>query len=193
MNLSDPIFTDETAARAYFEEIRWDGKPVCPHCGETIRVYRLTGESHRAGLICCNGCGGSFTVTTGTVMESSHVALTKWALGFRLFAASKKGISASQLGRLLGVTYKTAWFMSHRIREAMTPVSGEIGGGGTVVEADETKFGNTNEAPETTTRGGKFLKRTPATKRTVFHWWSAGVASCRSTSRRPTSARSTRS
>ena len=140
MRLNDPIFHDEAKARAYFEGIRWPDGPTCPHCGETEKVYRLNGKSHRPGLSHCNSCDGSFTVTTGGVMESSHIPLTKWALGFRLYAASKKGFSAHQLHRELGITYKSAWFMAHRIREAMAPPKGAkpIGGKGKIVEADET-------------------------------------------------------
>ena len=142
MNLTDQIFSDETKARKHFEAIRWPTGPFCPHCGETERVYRLSGKSHRPGLIYCNSCHGAFTVTTGSVMELSHLPLTKWALGFHLMAASKKGISAHQLHRMLGVTYKTAWFMAHRIREAMRPLNGgQLGGEGKFVEADETYVG----------------------------------------------------
>jgi transposase-like protein len=142
MNLNDPIFTDEAKARTYFESIRWPDGMICPHCGGTERCYRLEGKSTRPGLIHCNDCNGSFTVTTGGVMESSKIPLTKWALGFRLYAASKKGFSAHQLHRMLGITYKSAWFMAHRIREAMAPLetAAPIGGGGKVVEADETEL-----------------------------------------------------
>lgn len=142
MNLTDPIFSDETKAREYFESLHWPNGPVCPHCNETQRVYRLEGKSHRPGLIHCNACDGSFTVTTGGVMESSHIPLTKWALGFRLMAASKKGISAHQLMRTLGLgSYRTAWFMAHRIREAMGPAPADrLGGEGKIVEADETEL-----------------------------------------------------
>jgi transposase-like protein len=142
MNLNDPIFSDETKARAYFEAIRWPDGIVCPHCGGTERVYRLDGKSHRPGLIHCNDCSGSFTVTTGGVMESSKIPLTKWALAFRLMASSKKGISAHQLHRSLGITYKSAWFMAHRIREAMgLPANPEpVGGKGKIVEVDETEL-----------------------------------------------------
>src|SRR3974390_1751845 len=123
MNLNDPIFSDEAKAREYFESIRWPDGVVCPHCGGVDRVYKLEGQSHRPGLFHCNDCSGSFTVTTGGVMESSHIPLTKWALGFRLFGASKKGFSAHQLHRMLGISYKSAWFMAHRIREAMAPAA----------------------------------------------------------------------
>jgi transposase-like protein len=142
MNLTLPIFTDEAKAREHFEALHWPNGPFCPHCGETERVYRLNGGSHRPGLIHCNSCHGSFTVTTNTVMESSHLPLTKWALGFYLMSSSKKGVSAHQLHRTLGVTYKTAWFMAHRIREAMRPTDdGQLGGEGKTVEADETYVG----------------------------------------------------
>jgi transposase-like protein len=141
MKLTDPIFTDETKARAYFEAQHWPNGPFCPHCGEAEKVYRLAGTSHRPGLVHCNSCSGSFTVMTGTVMESSHLPLTKWALGFRLMASSKKGISAHQLHRSLGISYKAAWFMAMRIREAMAPVSPDkLGGPGQIVEADETEL-----------------------------------------------------
>lgn len=155
MNLNDPIFSDEAKARAYFEAICWPDGIVCPHCGCTERVYRLEGKSHRPGLIYCNDCSGSFTVTTGGVMESSHVPLTKWAMAFRLYGASKKGFSAHQLHRMIGVTYKTAWFMSHRIREAMAPAPGSeppLGGDGFVVEADETEL---SPSRKTRVKGGR--------------------------------------
>jgi transposase-like protein len=143
MNLTDPIFTDETKAREHFEAIRWPDGPYCPHCGETEKVYRLNGKSHREGLLHCNGCNEAFTVTVGTVMERSHVPLHKWALAFRLLCSGKKGFSAHQLHRTLGVTYKTAWFMAHRIREAMRPIAadGQLGGENKVVEVDETYVG----------------------------------------------------
>ena len=143
-NPSDPIFHDEDAAREHLEAQRWpDNKPVCPHCGETERVHRLHGKSHRKGLIQCNSCLLTFTVTVGTVMESSHVPLTKWVLGFHKMAASKKGISAKQLQRELGLgSYRTAWFMAHRIREAMRfDEPDPIGGEGKIVESDETYVG----------------------------------------------------
>lgn len=141
----DPIFHDEDKARAYFEAQRWpDGKPFCPHCG-SVNVRRLEGASHRPGLIQCNDCLGSFTVTTKSVMESSHLPLTKWALAFHKMAASKKGISAKQMQRELNLgSYRTAWFLTMRIREAMglpKASPGRIGGEGKVVESDETFVG----------------------------------------------------
>lgn len=142
MNLTDPIFTDEEAARRHFEAIRWPDGPVCPHCGSVDKVYRLNGKSHRAGLIHCNNCDQAFTVTVGSVMERSHVPLNKWALAYRLMCSSKKGMSAHQLHRMLGVTYKTAWFMAHRIRESMRDIHPEtLGGEGKTVEIDETFVG----------------------------------------------------
>lgn len=142
MNLTDPIFTDEAKAREHLEAIRWPEGPVCPHCGSVDKVYRLNGKSHRPGLIHCNNCDGSFTVTTGSVMESSHVPLNKWVLAYRLMASSKKGISAHQLHRTIAVTYKTAWFMAHRIRESMREdVLPPMGGEGKIVETDETYWG----------------------------------------------------
>lgn len=142
INLTDPVFTDEAKAREHLEAIRWPEGPVCPHCGSVDKVYRLNGKSHRPGLIHCNECDGSFTVTTGSVMESSHVPLNKWVLAFRLMASSKKGMSAHQLHRTIAVTYKTAWFMAHRIREAMRDAAPTtMGGEGRIIESDETYWG----------------------------------------------------
>jgi transposase-like protein len=142
INLTDPVFTDEAKAREHLEAIRWPEGPACPHCGSIDKVYRLAGKSHRPGLIHCNNCDGSFTVTTGSVMESSHVPLNKWVLAFRLMASSKKGISAHQLHRTISVTYKTAWFMAHRIREAMRDAAPTpLGGEGSIIESDEAYWG----------------------------------------------------
>ncbi|MFO1185378.1 MAG: IS1595 family transposase [Bauldia sp.] len=146
-NLSDPMFSDEDEARAYFERMRWPNGPFCPHCGnaDKTKITALQGKSHRKGLYQCNDCREPFTVTVGSVMERSHLPLTKWALAFHLMAASKKGVSAHQLMRTLGIgSYRTAWFLAHRIREAMKddPSSGPLGGEGKVVEADETYFGD---------------------------------------------------
>jgi transposase-like protein len=142
VDMTNPIFNDENKAREHLEQIRWPDGPFCPHCGEAKKVYRLSGESHRDGLIHCNSCGGSFTIRTGTVLESSHVPLHKWVLAYRLMNSSKKGISAHQLHRTIGVTYKTAWFMAHRIRESMRQDDlAPIGGAGEIVEIDETFIG----------------------------------------------------
>jgi transposase-like protein len=142
INLTDPIFHDDEAARLYFEAQRWPNGPFCPHCGETQNVHRMEGKSHQPGMCYCRSCGKKFTVTVGSVMERSHIPLAKWALAFRLMASSKKGMSAHQLGRTLGITYKSAWFMAHRIREAMGIAKpGPLGGENKVVEADETYVG----------------------------------------------------
>jgi transposase-like protein len=114
-----PRFTDDKAAREHLEALRWPNGSVCPHCGGTERNSRLQGATHRPGLWFCGDCREQFTVTVGTVFERSKVPLHKWVLATHLICSSKKGISAHQLHRTLGVTYKTAWFMSHRIREAM--------------------------------------------------------------------------
>ncbi len=118
INLDNPIFKDDEAARAYLEEVRWPHGPFCPHCG-SVDVLRMEGKAHRAGLFHCRGCKEQFSVTVGSVMERSHVPLRKWVLAVHLMTASKKGMSAHQLHRMLSVTYKTAWFMAHRIREMM--------------------------------------------------------------------------
>jgi len=147
IDLTDPVFTNEDRAREYFEAARWAHGVVCPHCGNTAqdRFYVIAANPERGvrpGLRQCKECGEQFTVLTGSVMESSHVPLTKWALAFRLICGAKKGMSAHQLHRTIGVTYKTAWFMAHRIREAMRDVSGDkLGGSGKIVEADEVYIG----------------------------------------------------
>ncbi len=140
-DLTNPIFTDADKAREHLEAINWPEGPFCPHCGETENVHCLRGKSTRPGLIQCNSCLKNFTVTVGTVFERSKVPLNKWLLATYLLSSSKKGMSAHQIHRMLGVTYKTAWFMCHRIREAMDQPSGPLGGPDKVVEADETYVG----------------------------------------------------
>jgi len=152
-DLSDAIFHNEAKARAHLERIRWPNGPFCPHCGEAEQVHRLEGEKHRAGLFYCRSCRGQFSVTVGTVAERSHVPVHKWLLAFHLIIASKKGMSALQLSRLLNVSYKTGWFIGHRVREAMRDEKpSPIGGHNKVVEADETFI------------GGKMKNRAYATK-----------------------------
>jgi transposase-like protein len=147
-------FNDEDAAREHLESIYWPRGPVCPHCGGTERNSRLNGTAHRPGLLYCADCKSQFTVTVGTVFERSKVALHKWVYASHLMCASKKGISAKQLERMLGVTYKTAWFMAHRIREAMNIApTGKLGGDGGPVEVDETYWGN-NGKQKPGARGG---------------------------------------
>jgi transposase-like protein len=142
MNLTDPIFTDADKARAHLEATRWPNGPICPHCGVVGEATNVGGKAARAGCYQCNACREQFTVTVGTVFERSKVPLNKWLLATYLISSSKKGISAHQLHRTLGVTYKTAWFMCHRIREAMNPTdTAPMGGEGKTVEADETYVG----------------------------------------------------
>lgn len=147
-DLQNPIFHDEDKAREALEAVRWPHGPYCPHCGnanpDKIALIEGKKHSHRPGLRYCNECKGQFTVTVGTVFERSKIPLSKWWLATHLLGASKKGMSAHQLHRMLGVTYKTAWFMAHRIREAMkedVASSGPLGGEGKIIEADETYFG----------------------------------------------------
>lgn len=146
--IQNVAFTDDTKAREAFELVRWPNGPVCPHCGnlDQEKIAKGQGVKARDGLYYCAACNGQFTVTVGTVMERSHVPISKWLFAMHLIASSKKGMSAHQVHRMLGVTYKTAWFMCHRIREAMkndapTPLGGE----GVSVQADETYYGNTSK------------------------------------------------
>src|SRR5919112_871446 len=135
--ITHPIFHDQAMAQAHIEASRWGGEPNCPFCGST-RIRRMGGKT-QPGMFLCNECRQKFTVRTGTVMERSHVPLHKWLLATHLMAASKKGMSAKQMERMLGVTYKTAWFLCHRIREAMAPTvqTPPLGGAGKFVEVDE--------------------------------------------------------
>ncbi|MEQ8397891.1 IS1595 family transposase [Thalassobaculum sp.] len=143
-DLQNPIFHDDDEARAFMEAERWPNGAVCPHCGEAENVRKMEGKSHRAGLYQCgrSSCRKQFTVTVGTVFERSKIGLSKWLMASYLLSSSKKGISTHQLHRMLGVTYKSAWFMTHRIREAMRDFApGPVGGGNKVVEVDETYVG----------------------------------------------------
>jgi transposase-like protein len=140
--LSQPHFHDEAAAYARLEAIVWPEGPHCPRCGALDRITVVKGG--RMGLRRCGHCKREFTVKVGTVFESSHVALHLWFQAAHLMSASKKGISAHELHRILGVTYKTAWFMGHRLREAMRLLledQGALGGNGKAVELDETYVG----------------------------------------------------
>lgn len=143
-DITNPIYNDPDAARAHLEETLWPMGPVCPHC-KSQDATSLHGKAHRAGLYQCNACREQFSVTVGTVFERSKIGLHKWVLCTHLMAASKKGMSAKQIERMTGTTYKTAWFMMHRIREAMSPASvgdvGPLGGAGKTIEADETFVG----------------------------------------------------
>jgi len=139
--ITDPIFHDADKAREYLESLHWPNGSVCPHCGENERVTRLTSKTARAGLHMCNACRLQFTVTVGTIMEDSKIPLNKWLLAYRLINGGKKGFSASELSRALDITYKSAWFLAHRIRETMDSGNGPLGGPNKVVEADETYVG----------------------------------------------------
>ena len=148
VNLTDPIFTDEDAARAHFEALRWPKGPVCPHCGGVECATELQGKSTRPGVYKCKQCRKPFTATIGTLYERSHIPLHKWLLATHLLCSSKKGMSAHQLWRMLGFgSYRTAWFMAHRIREGMRdlPSLDPIGGANKVVEIDETYVGGRAE------------------------------------------------
>jgi transposase-like protein len=141
-DLTNPAFTDEDKARAFLEASRWPDGAVCPHCGQLETVKPLGGKSMGPGWYFCSDCREKFTVRVGTLFERSHIPLHKWLAAMHLMVSSKKGISAHQVHRLLGITYKSAWFMCHRIREAMTPVkAGPLGGHGKIVEADTTYVG----------------------------------------------------
>jgi transposase-like protein len=161
-NITAPHFTNEDKARERLETLRWPDGPFCPHCG-SFKATRLPPQrgkvtkahpegSIRNGVIQCNDCREQYTVTVGTVFERSKVPLHKWLLANHLLCSSKKGISSHQIHRMLGVTYKTAWFMTHRIREAMKQDDcGPMGGPGCDVEADETYFGKDKNAPHSRT------------------------------------------
>jgi transposase-like protein len=162
-DILQPEFTDAEAARAFMEAQRWPDGPVCPHCGVVAEAYRLepnpaTKTHVRKGVWKCGACREQFSVTVGTIFEDSHIPLNKWLLAIHLLCASKKGMSAHQLHRMLGVTYKSAWFMAHRIRYAMTqePLSSKFTG---TVEVDETCVGGKEKG----IRGGNHpdSKKTP--------------------------------
>ncbi|MFN3658488.1 MAG: IS1595 family transposase [Pseudolabrys sp.] len=153
------IYTDENAARAHLERLLWPEGPICPHCGNSDpeRIHKLAGKSTRPGVFKCRECEKPFTVTVGTVMERSKIKLHQWVYATHLLTSSKKGISAHQIGRMLGLTYKSAWFLCHRIREAMRPAElTPMGGSGKTVEVDETLMGKQEGAPKRLKRGNQF-------------------------------------
>jgi transposase-like protein len=152
-NLQNPVFTDEAKAREWLEARIWPRGPTCPHCGNADqgRITSLHGTVHRAGLYQCNEpeCREQFTVTVGTVFERSKIPLTKWLAALFLLSSSKKGMSTHQMHRMLDISYKSTWFMTHRLREAMR--AGDLapmGGPGTIVEVDETFIGNKADMPK---------------------------------------------
>lgn len=143
IDLTNPIFTNADAAREHFEALRWPDGAYCPFCGQFETVKPLGGKSMGPGWYHCKECRRKFTAAVGSIYERSHIPLTKWLLATHLMCASKKGMSAHQLHRMLGLPYKTAWFMAHRIREGMRVLNpaGTLGGEGKTVEADETYIG----------------------------------------------------
>jgi transposase-like protein len=156
-NLQNPIFTDEHKAREWLEARVWPTGPVCPHCGVTSEhVTKLEGTKHRPGVYQCNECREQFTVTVKTVFERSKIPLSKWLAALFMLTASKKGVSAHQIHRSLDISYKSAWFMMHRLREAMrTGDLAPLGGSGKTVEADETYFGPVEERKPSAQRKGR--------------------------------------
>jgi transposase-like protein len=141
-DLSKAIFHDETKAREWLEAELWPNGPVCPHCGVVNEATLMQGKSHSPGLYNCNACREPFTVTVGALYERSKIPLHKWLAATHLLMASKKGMSALQVGRMLGLSKKTAWFLCHRIRESLRQTSPEmLGGDGKTVEADESFVG----------------------------------------------------
>src|SRR3954469_20270692 len=170
-NLTPAAFHDEDAALAHIEAALWPDGPVCPHCGATDRIYALKGKSTRSGVRKCGHCKKPFTVMIGTVFERSHIPLHKWLQAFYLLCSSKKGISSHQLHRTLGISYKAAWFMSHRIREGMRDDSlAPLGGGhgfGNAVEGDETLIGPKKGVP-TPKRGRPPQRGGPGHKHAVL-------------------------
>ncbi|MCC0020529.1 MAG: IS1595 family transposase [Nitratireductor sp.] len=173
--LSEPRFHCEEAAYDYIERHIWPDGPICPHCEEcdSTRITKLKGKSTRIGTYKCKTCRKPFTVKVGTIFESSHVKMHLWLQAIYLMASSKKGFSSNQLHRTLGVTLKTAWFMSHRIREAMREgILLPLGGPGKIVEADETYYGKIDgPPPEATTSGRPFTssgRKGPSGKRAIL-------------------------
>jgi transposase-like protein len=184
-NLSRPEFHDEEAARVWLEAELWPHGAVCPHCKEVNKATKLQGKAHRAGVYQCNACREQFSVTVGTLYERSHIPLHTWLAVTHLMMASKKGMSALQISRMIGRPYKTVWFMCHRIRESVkaSPDLAPMGGEGKVVEADETYVGG---------KAKNRAFREPAPKQAVFtlierdgHALSFHVATVNSKTLRP--------
>jgi transposase-like protein len=167
------IYTDENAARLHFEALLWPSGPTCPHCGnaDRKRIAKLEGKSTRPGVYKCRECRKPFSVTVGTVFERSHIKLHQWAFAVHILTSGKKGTSSHQVSRTLGVTYKTAWFMTHRIREAMRALgyTGPLGGNGDIVEADETYFGEIENPSRRrkSKQGNWYTKSGPRNKRAI--------------------------
>lgn len=177
--LSDKHFHDEAAAYKYVEARVWPNGRVCPHCGVVDQSGKLKGKSTRIGVYKCYACRKPFTVKVGTIFESSHIKLHIWLQAIFLLSSSKKGMSANQLHRILGITLKSAWFLAHRIREAMrSDDTGPLGGEGKIVEADETYYGFKKERSTTRTDGKPYKtgQRGPANKRAIVSLVERGGA-----------------
>lgn len=185
--IQNAAFTNEEEARGALEAIRWPDGPYCPHCGnlDQEKIAKGEGKAHRPGLYYCAACNGQFTVTVGTVMERSKIPLSKWLMAMHLMASSKKGMSAHQMHRLLGVTYKSAWFLCHRIREAMKDDNpSPLGGTGKAVQADETYIGNSSKRAKGYKKGNRYKEQIvalvePKGKARVVHVKKATVANVR--------------
>lgn len=185
----DPMFHDEDKAREALEAELWPNGPVCRHCGNSDpdKIAKVEGKkrSHRPGLYYCNECKSQFTVTIGTVLERSKVPLTKWLMAAHMVNSGKNGVSAHEIHRTLGITYKTAWFMMHRLREAMNELNpGALGGPGQPVQADETYYGNTSKRAKGYRKGhshkaGVVALIEPQGRARVFHVKKATAASVR--------------
>jgi transposase-like protein len=165
---SAPHFSNDDAARAYLERLRWPAGTVCPHCGVVGHSYKTP----TAGRYRCaeKECRKDFTVTVNTPMERSHIALHKWLQAFHLMCSSKKGVSAHQLHRTLGITYRSAWFMAHRIRECMRTggLTPPLGGNGSIVEADETYYGNVDRPVLRANKQGRVRENRKGNKRPIL-------------------------
>lgn len=183
MNITNKIYHNEDEARKHLEELRWSNGVTCPHCGgvDKCNPTKMMSKPSKKnpepqevkGYYLCGDCRKRFTVRTGTVYERSHIPLHKWILATHLMAASKKGMSTHQLHRMLGVTYKSAWFMAHRIREAMNDTNPDkMGGEGVTVQADETYFGQKDKITKRTKKG----KAGHASKLSVVSLVSEGKA-----------------
>jgi transposase-like protein len=161
----DPMFQDVISAREALEAVLWPDGPICRHCGNSDpdRIAKMEGKSHRPGLYYCNECHGQFTVTVGTVFERSKVPLTKWWMAAHMLNSGKNGCSAHEIHRTIGVTYKTAWFMMHRLREAMTELNPTpMGGPGQSVQADETYYGNSSKRAKGYKKGHRYKQQVVA-------------------------------
>jgi transposase-like protein len=183
----DPIFQDETKAREALEAVLWPDGPFCRHCGngDPDKIAKMQGKSARPGLYYCNECKREFTVTVGTIFERSKVPLTKWWMAARMLNSGKNGVSAHEIHRTIGVTYKTAWFMMHRLREAMDELNpAPMGGEGLVIQADETYYGNTSKRAKGYRKGLRHKQSVvalvePKGKARTFHVKRATAATVR--------------